>query len=81
MAFHNNENDWTYGDPQNGTVIRVVVDRGFAFIRSGMDEYFMHHTDFSGEFASLKEGKTVVTFTPTKTPKGLRATYVSPATV
>lgn len=68
---------WTFGDAAvTGTIVRIVQERGFAFVRAGENEYFMHHSDFEGEFLSLKE-KMLVTFTPTETPKGPRACNVS----
>lgn len=66
---------WVFGDPATGTIARIVQDRGFAFVRSGDKDYFMHHSDYDGEFLSLRE-KMIVTFTPTETPKGPRATRV-----
>lgn len=69
--------DWVYGEPTTGTVIRIVQERGFAFVRAGADDYFLHYSDYENEFVGLKENKSVVKFTPTKTPKGLRACFAS----
>lgn len=55
-----------------GTVARVVRDRGFCFLVNGDQDYFLHRSEFDGEFEELKEGQTL-RFTPTDTPKGLRA--------
>lgn len=68
------QSGWTFGEETTGTVARIVQDRGFAFIRSGDKDYFLHHSDYEGEFLSLKE-KMIVTFTPTETPKGPRACH------
>lgn len=54
-----------------GTVARVVTDRGFAFVRSGDTDYFLHHSEFDGEFNRLTQG-TVISFTPINGPKGPR---------
>ncbi len=70
--------DWVYGEPTTGTVERIVRDRGFAFVRAGKFDYFMHQTDLVGDFLTLKE-HMVVTFTPVETPKGLRACYAERA--
>lgn len=67
---------WVYGEPQVGTVARIVRERGFGFIRSGPTDYFFHQADYDGELERLQE-KTVVTFIPTETPKGPRATNVA----
>lgn len=64
--------DWTYGERTTGTVVRLVLDRGFVFIRAGENDYFLHHSEYDGEFLRLSE-KTVLTFIPAQTPKGLRA--------
>lgn len=64
---------WVFGDPTTGMIARIVPDKGFAFVRSGDRDYFLHHSDFDGEFLSLRE-KMIVTFVPTDTPKGPRAT-------
>jgi len=67
----------------NGTILRIVSDKGFGFIKGedGMD-YFFHKTDMSGFFddlvADVNEGKKVeVTFDSVTTPKGLRAANVA----
>ena len=66
---------WVYSEPTNGIIARIVPDRGFAFIRAGQTDYFMHHSDYNGEFLSLKEQMRVL-FTPAQTPKGPRACLV-----
>ena len=59
----------------NGSVRRIVRDRGFGFIRSGGDEYFFHHTSYDGDFQTLQENDEV-TFTLGESPKGPRAENV-----
>jgi CspA family cold shock protein len=59
---------------QNGTIKRLVGDKGFGFIL-GDDgqEYFFHQSAFSqGAFSTLREGQAV-TFTKGQGPKGPRA--------
>lgn len=58
----------------NGTVKRLVADKGFGFIL-GPDgqEYFFHHTGvMDGRFNELREGQPV-TFDPVSSNKGPRA--------
>ena len=73
---------WTYGEQSVGTVVRIVQDRGFAFVRAngGETDFFMHHSDYSGEFIRLKVGQ-VVAFTPAETPKGPRACFVEKSSI
>lgn len=71
------------GDRLSGHVQRIAVDaatgkrKGFGFIRTehGVD-YFFHATDVQGTpFNQIREGHAA-TFTPTETPKGLKAIEV-----
>ena len=73
---------WTYGEPTQGTVVRIVPDRGFAFVRAngGDVDYFLHTSDYSGEFAGITVGQ-VVAFTPAETPKGPRACFVEKSSI
>jgi len=66
-----------------GTVTRMVETKGFGFI-TGEDkmDYFFHRSDFSGFWEDLeidfKKKRTIkVTFDPSETSKGLRASHVS----
>lgn len=60
-----------------GTIIRLISDKGFGFIRAGNgSEYFFHHSSVKGDFNSLKE-KQEVTFEATQGPKGPRAEQVA----
>jgi len=62
-----------------GTIKRVVRDRGFGFIRSSDgQEVFFHSSSLQQmNFDSLKEGDTVE-FEVERGEKGLRATNVRP---
>ncbi len=64
---------------QQGTIARLVVEKGFGFIRvQGSDtEYFFHRSAVQGEgFKDLQEGDPV-TFAAGEGPKGPRAEGVS----
>ena len=62
----------------NGTVKRLVFEKGFGFIADGAGhEYFFHQSSCS-TFDSLREGQQV-TFEPGQGPKGPRAERVQPA--
>jgi CspA family cold shock protein len=66
----------------NGTVVRLIRDRGFGFIRlDDGSEVFFHHSSMSpGEFDQLHEGE-LVEFTIEQDPRGRgsRAANVRPA--
>lgn len=65
-----------------GIVVRVVADKGYGFIRViSTGEYFFHKSDFTGFWenlvADMQEKKEIpVTFEPTESRKGLRASNV-----
>jgi CspA family cold shock protein len=63
-------------DVQNGTIKKLVSERGFGFI-SGEDgkEYFFHRSGVEGDFDSLRGGERV-TFQVEAGPKGPRASGV-----
>ena len=58
---------------QNGTIKKLVSDRGFGFI-SAEDgkEYFFHRSGIDGDFDLLNGGEKV-TFEVESSPKGPRA--------
>mgnify|MGYP001584061443 CR=1 FL=1 len=58
----------------DGTIKKLVRDRGFGFIRAGNgQEFFFHSSALSNtSFESLNEGQGV-TFEPEDGPKGPRA--------
>lgn len=63
-----------YGDVANGTIKRLVRDRGFGFIRDdGGQEWFFHRSSVtSGAFEELNEGQRV-SFDEEPSAKGPRA--------
>jgi len=62
----------------NGTIKRLVSDKGFGFIAaSDGAEYFFHNSACTGvRFDELREGQDV-TFERGQGPKGPRAEHVS----
>lgn len=59
-----------------GTIKKLVSDKGFGFIEGDSGELFFHHTAFEGgSFESLQEGQTVE-YTEGRGPKGPRAESV-----
>lgn len=57
----------------NGTIKRLVRDRGFGFIRDdGGQEWFFHRSGVQGSFDQLAEGQRVA-FDEESSPKGPRA--------
>jgi len=62
------------GDVANGTIKRLVRDRGFGFIRDdGGQEWFFHRSSVtSGAFEQLNEGQRV-SFDEEPSAKGPRA--------
>ena len=64
-----------------GTIKKLVSERGFGFIAASGQELFFHHSSVQGSFESLKEGQTVefeVDSAPNSKGKGPRATQVRP---
>ncbi len=61
----------------NGTIKRLVMDRGFGFL-SGEDgkEYFFHRSSVDGSFEGLQEGQKVTFDIESSAPKGPRASRV-----
>ena len=61
---------------QNGTIKKLVSDRGFGFIASeDGKEYFFHRSGTVEEFDGLRAGEKV-TFEVEASPKGPRAAKV-----
>ncbi len=59
-----------------GTIKKLVSDKGFGFIEGERGELFFHHTSVEGEsFESLREGQAVE-YTEGRGPKGPRAESV-----
>lgn len=60
-----------------GTIKKLVSDKGFGFIEGERGELFFHHTSVEGEsFESLREGQAVE-YSEGSGPKGPRAESVS----
>jgi cold shock protein len=64
----------------NGTIKRMVSDKGFGFVAAADgQEYFFHQSAVAGgQFDQLREGQAV-TFETGQGPKGPRAENVRPA--
>lgn len=59
-----------------GTIKKLVSDKGFGFIEGEGGELFFHHSSVEGEsFESLREGQAVE-YTEGRGPKGPRAEAV-----
>ena len=59
-----------------GSIKKLVSDRGFGFIEGENGELFFHHSEVQGvAFEELREGQTVE-FEVGQGPKGPRATSV-----
>ncbi|MBN2476000.1 MAG: cold shock domain-containing protein [Pirellulales bacterium] len=62
-----------------GTIKKLVSERGFGFIEGERGEIFFHHSSVEGTpFESLREGQAV-TYTEGRGPKGPRAETVTVA--
>ncbi len=60
-----------------GTIKKLVADKGFGFITTESGDLFFHHTAVQGtQFESLREGQEVE-FSEGQGPKGPRAESVS----
>jgi len=63
----------------NGTIKRIVNEKGFGFVEaSDGREYFFHQSGCNGQFDQMREGQAV-TFDTGQGPKGPRAENVRPA--
>ena len=61
-----------------GTIKKLIVDKGFGFIEGEKGELFFHHTALQGaRIESLKVGQAV-TYEVGRGPKGPRAENVKP---
>ena len=60
-----------------GTIKKLISDKGFGFIEGERGELFFHHSSVQGTpFESLREGQQV-DYTEGRGPKGPRAESVS----
>lgn len=65
-------------DMAQGTIKKLVADKGFGFIESNGKELFFHHSAVQGvAFNALREGQAVE-ITVGQGPKGPRAESVKP---
>jgi len=62
----------------NGTVKRLVVDKGFGFVAASDGSEYFFHQSACANFEALREGQPV-TFDAGQGPKGPRAENVRPA--
>lgn len=65
-----------------GTVVRILEEKSFGFIKNMNGDYFFHRQDFNGHWDDLIEDfnrkiEINVEFEGIKTDKGLRAKNVS----
>ncbi len=61
-----------------GTIKKLVADKGFGFISGEKGELFFHHSALEGvQIESLRVGQSV-TYTEGRGPKGPRAENVRP---
>lgn len=66
----------TRSDQVSGTVVRIIENKGFAFIKDERGEEYFCHRSACANFNDLSMG-AAVTFTPSTGPKGLRAEAVT----
>ncbi|MBN2476880.1 MAG: cold shock domain-containing protein [Pirellulales bacterium] len=60
-----------------GTIKKLISNKGFGFIEGERGELFFHHSSVQGiQFEDLREGQTV-SYTEGRGPKGPRAESVS----
>ncbi len=62
-----------------GTIRKLIMDKGFGFIQGEKGDLFFHHSSVEGAtFEELREGQAVE-FEEGRSPKGPRAENVKPA--
>lgn len=61
---------------QNGTIKRLVSDKGFGFVKAGNGTEFFFHRSAAADFDDLREGQAV-RFEEESSPKGPRAKNVT----
>ena len=61
-----------------GTIRKLIMDKGFGFIQGDKGDLFFHHSSVEGAtFEELREGQAVE-FEEGRSPKGPRAENVKP---
>ncbi|HLA83860.1 MAG TPA: cold shock domain-containing protein [Thermoguttaceae bacterium] len=64
--------------PQQGTIRKLIMDKGFGFIQGEKGDLFFHHSSVEdATFEELREGQAVE-FEEGRSPKGPRAENVKP---
>jgi len=66
----------TQMNTMNGTIKRLVSDKGFGFVAADNGSEYFFHQSACAQFDSLREGQQV-TFQPGQGPKGPRAENVN----
>jgi CspA family cold shock protein len=61
---------WELVDMHQGTIKKLVSERGFGFISGPDGELFFHHSSVQGNFESLSEGQAVEFEIDTTNSKG-----------
>jgi len=62
-----------------GTIKKLIADRGFGFIAGERGELFFHHSALEGTSIETLQVGQVVTYQEGRGPKGPRAESVKPA--
>jgi len=62
-----------------GTIKKVIADKGFGFIEGGKGDLFFHHSDLEGTSIEVLSIGQQVTYEEGRGPKGPRAEKVRPA--
>jgi CspA family cold shock protein len=62
-----------------GTIKKVVADKGFGFISGGRGDLFFHHTALEGTTIEALQIGQSVSYEEGRGPKGPRAEHVRPA--
>ena len=62
-----------------GTIKKVIADKGFGFIEGGSGDLFFHHTSVEGTTIEALTIGQAVTYEEGRGPKGPRAENVRPA--
>jgi len=62
-----------------GTIKKVIADKGFGFIEAGGSDLFFHHSAVEGTTIEALTIGQAVTFEEGRGPKGPRAENVRPA--
>jgi CspA family cold shock protein len=61
-----------------GTIKKVIADKGFGFIDGGRGDLFFHHSELEGTSIETLQVGQAVTYEEGRGPKGPRAEKVRP---